>query len=200
MTRCIISVGAIAVATAVAPLGAQSLADVRKQYDAGQYQQVVGAQSSQDPRVLYLVGQAAQKASRPDEARKAYGQLAARPGSDPWHGVGGSALALLASDTAGAVQAANEAVARGGSLAEAFYQQGLALSVKQDMTAAAAAFQKATELDPGWSYAHYYAGLAYSKIKRVDLTASHFQTFLKIAPDAPEKPEVQSILKTLGAR
>jgi len=200
MTRCTISVGALALATVV-PLAAQSLAEVRKQFDAGQYQQAAAAGgSSQDPRVLYLAGQASQKLSHLDEAKKAYEKLAARPDSDPWNGIGRSAIALLASDGAGAADAAGQAVARGGSLAEAYYQQGLALSVKQDMAGASAAFQKATELDPGWAYAHYYAGLAFSKVKRVDLTASHFQTFLRIAPEAPEKPEVQSILKTLGAR
>src|SRR5438046_3048237 len=124
MTRSTISVGALAVVTALVSLAAQSLPDVRRQYDAGQYQQVVAAgqstpagpktygagqdqqgvaagQASQDPRVVYLGGQAAQKLSRQDEARKAYEQLAARPASDPWHGVGRSAIALLGSDAGG---------------------------------------------------------------------------------------------------
>ena len=66
------------------------------------------------------------------------------------------------------------------------------------MANAAAAFEKATELDPSWAEAHYYAGLAYSKIKRFDLTASHFDAVLKLAPQSPSRPEVQSIMKTLG--
>src|SRR5437764_1290374 len=44
----------------------------------------------------------------------------------------------------------------------------------------------------------YYAGLAYSKIKRVDMMASHFDSFLKLAPQSPQRPEVQSIMRTLG--
>ena len=92
----------------------------------------------------------------------------------------------------------DQAVASGPTIAEAHLQRGLALSGAQNLEAAAAAFQKASDLDPSWSYAHYYAGIAYSKIKRADLTASHFQTFLRLAPQAPERGEVQSILRTLS--
>jgi len=192
---------AAALVGATVSLAAQSLADVRKLFDAGQYQQAAGAGGAdQDPRIAYLVGQSYQRLSRLDDARNAYEQLTARPDADAWHHIGRSAVALLASDAAGAADAAGQAVARGGSVPEAYYQQGLALSLRQDMAGASAAFQKAADLDPGWAYAHYYAGLTYAKVKRADLTAAHFQTFLRLAPDAPEKPEVQSILKTLGAR
>ena len=139
-----------------------------------------------------------QKLRHADEARRAYDQLAARAEGDPWRAIGRSGAALLSSNAAGAVQEADRAVDSGASLAEAHYQRGLALSARQDLAEAAAAFQKAGELDPTWAYPHYYAGIAYSKVKRADLTASHFQTFLKLAPQAPERGEVQSILRTLG--
>jgi tetratricopeptide (TPR) repeat protein len=186
--------------TAVGRLAfAQSLDDARKSFDAGEYQRVVDAAGgSDDPRLVYLVGQSQLKLRRTDDARRAFEKLAARPDGDPWRGVGRSAVALLSSNAAGAAQEADQAVGTGGSLAEAHYQRGLALSAKQDMNEAAAAFQKASDLDPNWAYAHYYAGIAYSKVKRADLTASHFQTFLRLAPQAPERGEVQSILRTLG--
>ncbi|HYX82336.1 MAG TPA: tetratricopeptide repeat protein [Gemmatimonadales bacterium] len=178
----------------------QSFDELRKMYDAGKYQQVIAAAASDDenPRATYLAALSHQKLRHADEARRAYAQLAGRPESDPWRDIGRSAVALLSSDPAGAVDAANQAVASDDSLPEAHYQRGLALSARQDMAGAAAAFQKASDLDPGWAHAHYYAGIAYSKVKRADLTASHFQTFLKLAPDAPERPEVESILRTLG--
>jgi len=178
---------------------AQALNDVRTMFDAGQYQQAVdAAKASQDPHVMFLVAQSQQKLRRPDDARKIYEQLAARPAGDPWQAIGKSAVAVLSSNAAGAVQEADQAVAQGGSIAEAHFQRGLALAAKQDMAGAAAAFQKATELDPNWASAHYYAGVAFSNAKRADLTAQHFQTFLKLAPQAPERGEVQSILRTLG--
>src|SRR5262245_1754184 len=189
----------VVVCAATAVVIAQSVGDLRKSFDAGQYQQVISAAGgSKDPQVLYLVGMSHQKARNSDEARRTYEQLAALPDSDPWHHVGESAAAMLSSNTGAAVAAADQAVAKGDSLAEAHYQRGLALSAKQDMAGAATEFQKAVDIDPNWAYAHYYAGIAYQKINRNDLTASHFQAFLKLAPQAPERGAVQSILRTLG--
>jgi tetratricopeptide (TPR) repeat protein len=202
MTRWISALMMAFLAVATQRASAQSLADLRKLYDAGQYRQTIGSSApvSGDARVTYLVGQSHQKLGQRDEARGSFGQLAARGEGDPWREVGRSAVALLASDAAGAVEAANQAVAQGDALAEAHFQRGLALSVNQDMANAAAAFEKATDLDPSWAEAHYYAGLAYSKIKRIDMTASHFDTFLKLAPQSPSRPEVQSIMKTLSGK
>ena len=206
MTQWMPALVMVLLATAAPSASAQTVSDLRKLYDAGQYQQAIAAASSaqvsgdEQPRVTYLTAQSHQKLRHRDEARQTYGQLAARGDADAWRDVGRSAVALLASDAAGALEAANEAVARDGSLPEGHYQRGLALSVQQDMANAAAAFEKATELDPSWADAHYYAGLAYSKAKRIDMTASHFDTFLKLAPQSPSRPEVQSIMKTLSAR
>jgi tetratricopeptide (TPR) repeat protein len=190
---------AASVVCAAAVVFAQSIGDLRKPFDAGQYQQVISAGGgSQDPHVVYLVAMSHQKLRHTDEARNSYQQLAARPDADAWHHIGASAVAILSSNADAAAAEADQAVAKEDSLAEAHYQRGLALSAKQDMGGAAAEFQKATDIDPNWAYAHYYAGIAYSKIKRADLTASHFQAFLRIAPQAPERGEVQSILRTLG--
>jgi len=180
---------------------AKAVTDARKLYDAGQYPQVVAETApSADPRLIFLRAQSHQKLSQANEARQAYEQLAGRPESesDAWRDIGRSGIAILGQDTAGAVAGANQAVMRNPSLPEAYFQQGMALSASQDMSGAAAAFQKASDLDPNWAYAHFYAGLAYSKVKRIDLTAQHFQTFLRLAPQAPERGEVQSIMRTLN--
>jgi tetratricopeptide (TPR) repeat protein len=191
---------AVALIAAVPPAAsAQALNDVRAMFDAGQYQQAIdAAAASQDPHVMFLVAQSHQKLRRTDDARKVYEQLAARPAGDPWQAIGKSGVALLSSNAGGAAQEADQAVARGGSIAEAHYVRGIALSAQQNFPEAAAAFQKATELDPNWALAHYNAGIAFSKAKRPDQTATHFQTFLKLAPQAPERGEVQSIMRTIG--
>lgn len=44
---------------------------------------------------------------------------------------------------------------------------------------------RATQIDPTFAYAHYYAGLAYSKVRRADRMAAHFEVFLKLVPKAP---------------
>ena len=92
MTRYIATITTALTLAAAHTASAQSLADLRKLYDAGQYQQALAAgapQAAEDPRIAYLVGQSQQKLRR-DEARETYGQLAARPESDPWHFIGQS--------------------------------------------------------------------------------------------------------------
>jgi tetratricopeptide (TPR) repeat protein len=198
MTRWIPAAG-VAIMFAIAPsASAQGLDELRKLYDAGQYEQVVAASPGGEPRLIFLLAQSQQKLGHRDQTLQAYEQLAARAEGDPWRDVGRSALALLASNPGEALEAANQAVARGDSLAEAHLQQGLTLSTRDDMGGASAAFEKAAQLDPSWADAHYYAGLAYSKIKRIDLMAAHFDTFLKLAPQSPQRPAVQSIMRTLS--
>ena len=52
-------------------------------------------------------------------------------------------------------------------------------------------------LKPDNAYAYYYAGLAYSALKRPDKMVQNFQTFLKLAPDAPEAGRVRSLLRSV---
>ena len=79
----------------------------------------------------------------------------------------------------------------------AFYQLGLAQTRKDDWAGAAASFARAAELNPGFAYAHYYAGSSYSRVKRPDQVVKHFEAFLKLAPKAPERSAVQSLLKSI---
>ena len=65
---------------------------------------------------------------------------------------------------------------------------------------AAEAFAKAAELNPQVACAHYDAGMAFYKIKRVDRMAVYFENFVKLAPNAPEKAAVQSIMRTVRGR
>jgi len=46
-------------------------------------------------------------------------------------------------------------------------------------------------------YAHYYSGLAYNALKRPDKMVESFQTFLKLAPNAPEADRVRSLLRSV---
>jgi len=86
------------------------------------------------------------------------------------------------------------------NLASARYQLGLVESARNKPAEAAEAFAKAADLDPQMAYAHYEAGMAYYKAKRVDRMAVYFENFLKLAPNAPERPAVQSIMRTVRGR
>lgn len=78
-----------------------------------------------------------------------------------------------------------------------FYQLGLVEAGREDWAGAAGAFERAVVLNPPFAYAHYYAGLPYSRMRRPDQTAAHFEVFRKIAPSAPERGAVASIMRTV---
>ena len=44
------------------------------------------------------------------------------------------------------------------------------------------------------------AAMAFYRVKRADLMAVHFERFLKLAPNAPERAEVESIMRTMRGR
>ena len=76
-------------------------------------------------------------------------------------------------------------------------QLGLALARQQQWPEAAAEFEAASDRQPTNAYAHYYAGMMHYRANRIDRMAVHFEQFLKLAPEAPERPEVLSIMRTL---
>ena len=180
--------------------------DVKKLFEAGQYQEVVEAVSSREdqgrdaPDLVYLAGQSCLKLDQSDCANEQFGRLSSRSEDDPWKFIGQSALAQTAGETGDALAAANQAVELDARHAYAQYQLGLVYSTRNDMTRAAAAFEKATTIQPSFAYAQYYAGMSYYKIRRVDKMAGFFETFLKLAPNSPERPAVESIMKTLRGR
>src|SRR3954466_14032879 len=97
-TRWTSALGVVLIVSAARCASAQSLPDLRKLYDAGQYQQAIPAAAAakvsenDQPRVTYLAAQSQQKLRHLDEARQAYGQLAARGEGDPWRDIGRSAV------------------------------------------------------------------------------------------------------------
>ena len=180
---------------------AQDAAKVRRMFEAGQYQQVIETTgSTASPEALYTAAQSHQKLGATDEARETYGQLAARPDNDAWHFIGLSAQQLLDDQADAALESARRAAELADHLAEAHYQIGLVLAKRQDWRGAAEAFDRAAALSPGHAYAHYYGGLMHYRAGRPDRMAIHFEQFLKLAPEAPERPEVLQIMRTVRGR
>ena len=180
---------------------AQDAAEVRRLSEAGQYQQVVeAAGGAESPALLYTAGQSHQKLGAAEQARETYAQLVARSEDDAWHFIGLSAQQLLDNETDAALVSARQAVALGGRLAEAHFQLGLVLARQEDWRAAADAFDRAADINAAFAYAHYYGGLMHYRAGRPDRMAIHFEQFLKLAPDAPERPEVMQIMKTVRGR
>jgi tetratricopeptide (TPR) repeat protein len=193
----------LAMLSAPVVLAGQAPPNPQNLYEAGSHEQVVNAIASQgdqvSPASIYLAGQSFLRLNRRDEARGQFAKLSG--GGDPtWSLVGESATALLDGNNALAIEKARQAVAMAPDQFHANYQLGLAYSIADQSEPAAAALTKATTIDPSFAYAHYYAGLAYSKLKQLDRMGTHLEYFLKLAPKAPERPAVESIMRTLRGR
>ena len=75
--------------------------------------------------------------------------------------------------------------------------RGMILLKANNYDQAAKELTRAVDLDPKDAYAHYYLGMAQSRLRRPDLMVKHFQFFLKLAPDAPEADKVRALLRAL---
>ena len=193
----------LTVVLALTPLAAfaQDAHEFQRMFEAGKYQQVVESTSDDaPPAVLYTAAQSHQKLGATDQALEKYRRLSDLPDTDPWHFVGLAAQQALEGQTDAAAESARRAVEMASDLAAAHYQLGLVLARRQDWREAAEAFDRAAELDPANAYAHYYGGLMHYRANRPDRMAIHFEQFLKLAPESPERPEVMSIMKTIRGR
>ena len=177
---------------------AQDPAQAQRLFEAGRFQQVVDATTpASPPDALYFRAQSQQKLGAADQAAQTYGLIAQRPESDPWHFIGLSGRQLVEGNAEAAVASARRATSMAPDLPATHFQLGLALARLQNWPEAATAFDAASDRQPNNAYAHYYGGMAHYRAKRVDRMAVHFEQFLKLAPEAPERPEVLSIMKTL---
>jgi tetratricopeptide (TPR) repeat protein len=185
--------------------GAQIVDSVQQAFEAGLYSEAVQLLGQRrDARVhtpadAYLGVQALLKLNDRESAKAELMSLAEQP--DPaWRLIAQSATALIDKDTARARELAEQAVKEFPDQLFATYQLGLVAAEQTDWNRAAAAFARASEIDPAFAYARYYAGLSFSRISRMDLTAAHFEAFLNLAPKAPERAAVESIMRTLRGR
>ncbi len=173
-------------------------------YESGRNQQVVEVVMAEGeaapPDHLYLAGQSLVKLESREHAREVFGRLVNDDEASPWRSLGLSATAVIDGDLERARAEAVRATELAPDLFYAHYQLGIVDSYRGDPAASAAAFERAIALNPGSAYAHYYAGMAHYKARRVDQMGRHFEQFLKLAPEAPERPAVESILRTLRGR
>lgn len=191
-------------AIAIAIQGQASPAQVQEWYEAGDDQQVIQAAETQDePRVIYLAGLAHVRLEQLSQARDLFDRLS-QGEENVWTHIGRSAIALNGPATdasaAEAEAAALQAIGIDSRLAIAHYQLGLARGRQDDFEGAASAFETAVGLDPKFAYAHYYGGLASYQNRQTTKMAVAFEKFLRVAPSAPERGQVESTMRTLRGR
>ena len=170
--------------------------EVQRLFQSGSYEQAVDAARDGDPASTYLAAQSLVKMDRADQASAQLSRLkeSDQPG---WRLIGESGEALIANDAGRSVELARRAIEADGGNPFAHYQLGLAASKGGDWGGAVQGFTKALELKPDFAYAHYYAALAYQRQRQLSKTAEHFDAFLRLAPEAPERSAVAAILRTI---
>ena len=170
-------------------------------YESGRYQEVLNSVNAGDrsAQALWFAAQSSLRLGQREDAARHFAQLPQVGGNPAWQAISDLAQALLRDD-AGEIDRARVA-------ADAFpgdpfvqYELGLAHARRNDMTAAAQAFDRSTQADPRFAYAYYNGGLVYDRLNRPDLAIVRLEMFERLAPQAPESPEVTSILQTVRGR
>jgi tetratricopeptide (TPR) repeat protein len=197
MKRSILALAAVALVWPTAA-AADEQSSVQKLIERGALQEAVdrAAAESDNPESTYLAAEAAIKMDNQSGAEERYSRLR-DTGDDAWKAIGESGAKLLAGDVDGAMDAANRAVDANGENPYAHYQLGLAASKQGNHKRATEAFTRATELKSDFAYAHLYAGQSAQRLKQTAKMAEHFQYFVRLAPEAPERQAVQAILRSL---
>lgn len=181
------------------PASTSPSASVQSLYEAGQYQAVLANTRAGDATALWFAAQSHARLGQREDAQRLFAQLPAVGAGPTWQVVSDLALALLADD--------GDAIDRGRTAADAYptdpfvqFELGLAHTRRNDLAAAAQAFDRCVEASPRFAYAYYGAGLAYERLGRADLMVIRLETFQRLASDAPERPEVDALLRTVRAR
>jgi tetratricopeptide (TPR) repeat protein len=169
-------------------------------YEAGRFQEVVNRTAGVSagdiaPADAWFAAHSYLDLRREAEARALFERLGAS--EDPaWRAAAGLALAVLNGNIA-EIDAARAAAAAYPAQTFVQYELGIAHMTRGALQEAAAALDRSAAGVPTLAHAYYYAGLAYQKLDRVDLMATRFESFLRLAPRAPQRPEVEAIMRTI---
>ena len=181
---------------------------VQQLFEAGQYQQAVDvarAQLEADPPagadVVYLLAQSLIKLDDKGGAREALSRLVKlEDAQDTWSAIAQSNIAVIDGDRDSALDHARRAVELSPDMFHGHYQLGLVEALRSNFDASSMALERACELDPTFAYAHYNAGMAWYRARRLDKMATHFEAFIRLAPEAPERPAVEQLMKSIRRR
>jgi tetratricopeptide (TPR) repeat protein len=171
-------------------------ASAQKLFEAGNYDAVIQrAEQDRSPEATFFASQAYMRKEQPDQARQEFGRLKNLDGA--WKAIGEAGEALAGGDAGGALNHARRAAQADGGNPYAQYVLGLAAARQNDFATAATAFARAVELKNDLAYAHYFAAQSFQRQRNLARAADHYEAFLKLAPEAPERAAVTGIMKTL---
>ncbi len=81
------------------------------------------------------------------------------------------------------------------AVGEAFFKQGREMFENGATESAIVALEKAVEARPDHARTHYYLGLSYASAGNNEGAKTHLSRFVELAPDDPEAPTAQEMLK-----
>jgi tetratricopeptide (TPR) repeat protein len=187
---------AVAVAAASTVARAQEPSS-QKLFESGNWGAVAERAGSGSPEDRYLAAMAHIKTENFEAAAAEMSRLREEGPDEAWKQVGASGAAMLQRNQAEAIEAGRRATEMAGDNPYAHYQLGYAAGLANDFGLAAQEMERATELKFDFAYAHYWAGQMFQKQRNVAKAADHYQHFLTLAPDSPDRAAVQGILRTL---
>lgn len=169
----------------------------QKLFESGNWGAVVERAGSGSSEDIYLAGLAHLKAGNTDAAINEMNRLKDQGSDEGWKQIGASGAAMLQNNDGEAVAAGRRATEASGDNPYAHYQLGLAAAGANDFDTASQEFIRATELKNDFAYAHYYAGQSLQKQRNLGKAAEHYQYFMQLAPDSPDRSAVQAIMRAL---
>ena len=182
---------------------ASAPASVQSLYESGRDEDIINRTAvdggSARPSDIWFAAQSQLRLGRRAEALDDLSRLAASD-SDPGAQLAARlATARLTNDVPALDRLRGDAAAVMDSVFVQ-YELGLSYAAQNDFASAARAFDRCIEIAPMFAYAYYQSALAYDRLNRGDLMANRFDRFVRLAPNAPERPQVDSILRTLAGR
>jgi tetratricopeptide (TPR) repeat protein len=172
-------------------------------YESGEDREIVNRVKNSVPSSVTGTDRwfAAQSQLRLGQRSDALNDLAAltQTGAEPAMQVAAQlAIGRLTNDEA----TLNQARAAAGAYPESLlvqYELGLSYAGRNDFVSAARIFDVCIATAPTFAYAYYQSALAYQHLDRPDIMANRFERFVRLAPNAPERPEVEAVLRTIAA-
>ena len=202
--KSLLNLSAFCLVVGLSPFGfAQELDEGIQLYNQGKFEDAerilrpLSEQEDLNPEVHYYRAMTLLELSRLPDAESQLDQAAQENLAPGMLKVGQARIALKKGETDRAIVLLNEAQQADDDNAAVFHYRGIAQASKQNFTAAAADLERAAELDPSNAQSHYYAGMVYGRLRKTDQMVNHYQMFLRLAPNSPEAPKVQSLLRSV---
>jgi tetratricopeptide (TPR) repeat protein len=171
---------------------------LQKTFESGRYQDVLDSLrgTTPSPEGFWFGAHSSLRLGQRDEAIRLFTELMTVDAVPGWRTVSDLALAQIHEDP-DALDYLRASI-NGVFVSHPFvqFELGMAHAQRGDFTEAAAAFDRSADVNPRFAYAYYNAALMYDQLGRADLMVGRLETFVRLAPDAPERQQVQSILTT----